>query len=80
MLFSNPPAFGAAMLVFVKVVHAPGDHGTDEASKAAEGQDPPPSLEVLVHRCPHGRIALRANKGGWVENHFSRIDLGLTRV
>ena len=75
MLLSNPPAFGAAMLVFVKVIHAAGDQGTDPASKAAEGEDPAPSLEVPVHRCPHGIIALRANKGDWVENHFSSINL-----
>ena len=49
------------MLEFIKVVHAAGHHGTDYASTAAEGQYPPPSLEVLLDRCCHSILALGAN-------------------
>ena len=45
MPLDNPPAFGAEMLELAEVVHAAGDDGAAEASKAAEGQDPAPTVE-----------------------------------
>ena len=55
------------MLVFIKVIHAAGDHGTDDASTAAEGNNPSPTLELLVDGCHHFIRAFGALDGDWVE-------------
>ena len=62
-----PAFFWAAMLVFIKVVHAAWDHGADNTSAAAEGHDPSPTLELLVDGCHHFIRTFGALDGDWVE-------------
>ena len=58
------------MLVFIKVIHAAGDHGTDDAGTAAEGNNPSPALEVLLDRSHHFIHAFGALEGDWLEGSY----------
>ena len=59
------------MLVFIEVVHEAGDHGTDNASTAAEGNKPSPTFKVLFDGCHHIILAFGALEGDWLGiNYF----------
>ena len=65
-----PAFFWAAMLVFIKVIHAAGDHGTDYAGTTAEGKNPSPALEFRFDRCHHFIHAFGAVEGDWLEGCY----------